>query len=197
MKLAELEQRIDGVARHALLNSTRIEANEINSRALNIILKPFPERDDEGNFIEPIEHLREMLVNAYKLETAMCDVILNDVAKIHYLYGTDNACASFIVRFLRQTAMDAVTKNAKNLQGYTPYGEVISLEHDLTKRQRTEKGILLRALKVLKEEKKEAKLVYGGNVGYLLLLNGVKYGASSPVVLDVIARDKPAQKLII
>ncbi|KAH7684696.1 hypothetical protein AAVH_40796, partial [Aphelenchoides avenae] len=194
VKLAELEQKIDSVARQAQLNSNRIEANEVNGRALNIIIKPFPKRDAEGNFIEPMDHLRSILQDAYKFETKQRDLVLDDVSKIHYLYGTDSKNAAFIVRFLRQSVMDLVTRNAKNLQGYKPYGEVISLEHDLTKKQRTEKGVLLRALKVLKEEKKEAKLVYGGNAGYLLLLNGIKYCASSPVVLDIIANAKPRQE---
>lgn len=194
MKLAELQQKIENVARHAQLNTSRIEANEKNSRALNIILKPFPKKDAEGNFIEPMDHLRAMLMDAYGFEKGLCDEILDDVSKIHYLYGTDNGCAAFIVRFLRQSAMDLVTKNAKKLQGYKPHDNAISLEHDLTKKQRTEKGVLLRALKVLKEEEKEAKLVYGGNAGYLLLLNGIKYNAGSPVVLDVLTRAKPKEK---
>lgn len=176
-------------------NSARIEANEVNSRALNVIFKHFPKFDADRNYIEPALHLQKLLIDAYGLDTAECDEVLKDVAKLHYLYSQDNKDCSFIARFLRQSAKDTVMKNASKLSDYKPYDMSISVEHDLATKQRKLKGILLRAAGVLKSQKKEAKVVFGGNVGYVLLLNGNKYHADSEVVREILKNaPKPTKK---
>lgn len=185
-QLAELKRDLHNVAKQCEQNTTRIEANEVNSRALNVIFKHFPKFDANRKYIEPSEHLRKLLTDAYGLDSAECDAVLSDVAKLHYLYSKDCADSSFIARFLRQATKDTVMKNASKLRNYKPHGMNVSVEHDLTTKQRKLKASLLRAAGILKSQKKEAKVVYGGNVGYVLLLNGSKYSADSEVVRDIL-----------
>ena len=195
-QLAEIKRDLRNVAMQCDQNSHRIEANEVNSRALNVIFKHFPKFDAERNYIEPRSHLRSMLTEAYELSTADCEAVLADVSKIHYLFSQDSKDCSFIARFLRQSAKDVVMKNASKLSGYEPHGMVISVEHDLTTAQRKMESILLQAAGALKKQKKDAKVVFGGNVGYVLMLHGNKYKADSEVVRQILKENpqKPKEK---
>lgn len=185
-ELTDIRNMLNKVAAQCEENTHRIETNEINSRALNVVFKHFPKFDAEKNFIKPKKHLEDLLEHAYKMDKPTRDPILKDVSKIHYLFAKDPNDCSFIARFLRQEMKDAVTDNTKLLSGYKPYGKNVSVEHDVTAKQRREKGKLLRAMGILKSQRKEAKVVYGGNAGYMLMLNGVKYAHDSEVVQEVL-----------
>ncbi|KAH7717348.1 hypothetical protein AAVH_15211 [Aphelenchoides avenae] len=195
-QLAEIKRDLRNVAMQCEQNTHRIEANEVNSRALNVIFKHFPKFDAERKYIEPRDHLRRMLTEAYEFDKEVCDAVLSDACKIHYLFSKDNKDCSFIARFLRQDCKDLIMKNASKLSNYEPHGMVISVEHDLTTKQRKLKTLLLVAAGVLKSQKKDAKVIFGGNVGYVLMLHGVKYTADSEVVRKILKENpqKPKEK---
>lgn len=195
-QLADIKRDLQNVAMQCEQNTARIEANEVNSRALNVVFKHFPKFDADRNYIDPRTHLRRMLTEAYELDTDQCDAVLGDAAKIHYLFSKDTKDCSFIARFLRQDVKDLIMKNASKLSDYKPHNMVISVEHDLTTKQRKLKTLLLVAAGILKSQKKDAKVIFGGNVGYVLMLHGNKYTADSEVVRQILKENpqKPKEK---
>jgi len=170
---------------------------ESNQREFSVAFYHFPMYDKEGNYIAPTMHLVQMLNDAFGLDSKEVNAVMDSVGKGYYIGRPDDRSdANFIVRFTKQDAKDVVIKNAFKLKDYQPHGKPISIDHDMTEKQRKEKGKLVAAIKQMKKSGQEAKLYWAGSrTGYLLNYDSTKYMADSDFVKNVLKdADEPRKR---
>jgi hypothetical protein len=181
----------------ALSNDRRLTSVEANQREFSVAFYHFPMQDGSNNYITPTQHLAQMLNDAFGMDQNEVDNVMNNIAKNYYIGRPDDkADANFIVRFTKQEAKDGVIKNAFKLKDYQPHGKPVSVDHDMTEKQRKAKGALVAAIKLMKKSGQDAKLYWAGSrTGYLLNYDSTKYAADSDFVKSVLKNaDDPRKR---
>ncbi|KAH7671557.1 hypothetical protein AAVH_42643, partial [Aphelenchoides avenae] len=203
-ELKTLREKLNAVAETAnaaydmaLTNDRRLANVEANQREFSVAFYHFPMYDNEDNYVKPSLHLAQMLNDAFGMDSKETDNVMDNISKSYYIGRPDDkADANFIVRFTKQEAKDAVIKNAFKLKDYKPAGKPVSIDHDMTEKQRKEKGKLVAAIKQMKKSGQDAKLYWAGSrTGYLLNYDHTKYAADTDFVKSVLKNaDDPRKR---
>jgi hypothetical protein len=201
----KLERAVKNNTKKCAENEQRIEHNEQNSRALNIIVVGYPrytngQENDVGTFFSKL-CFEGLKVNQPKEKegqpkpkpTNNVERLINDVSKIHWLPPKDNV-TPFIVKFLRQWAKDLIFKSVTNLKGYEPFGRPISIRHDLTAKQRKAEKRCKTTQQTLSGKGVEARVVVNAKEGYHLMINNQRYQVDSDYVKSLLARKNKETK---